>query len=95
MDRLTAIDCPVMGFFGNEDTSPSPADVDTMAERLTALGKQHEFVRYDGAGHAFMGGSDKFRESAARDAWTRAVQFIAEYTGGNAPEVGEVYRPGA
>jgi carboxymethylenebutenolidase len=95
MDRLAAIDCPVMGFFGNEDTSPSPADVDTMAERLTALGKQHEFVRYDGAGHAFMGGSDKFRESAARDAWTRAVQFIAEYTGGNAPEVGEVYRPGA
>ncbi len=95
MERLAAIDCPVMGFFGNEDTNPSPADVDRMAERMTALGKEHEFFRYDDTGHAFMGGSEKFREKAARDAWTRAVKFIAAHTGGTAPDIGAVYRAGA
>ena len=92
MERLAAIDAPVMGFFGNDDKNPSPADVDRMSASMTALGKEHEFFRYDGTGHAFMGANpQKFREHSARDAWTRAVKFIALHTGGTAPDVGEVY----
>lgn len=92
MERLESIEAPVMGFFGNDDKNPSPADVDRISALLTALGKEHEFFRYDGTGHAFMGSNpQKFRENSARDAWTRAVKFIALHTGGTAPDVGEVY----
>lgn len=91
-ERLAAIACPVMGFFGNDDRNPSPEEVDRLDAMLTALGKEHEFFRYDGTGHAFMGANrEKFREHAARDAWTRALKFIARHTGGSAPEVAEVY----
>jgi dienelactone hydrolase len=58
---------------------------------LTGLGKKHEFFRYDGTGHAFMGANkEKFREHSARDAWTRALKFIAHHTGGTAPETAAV-----
>lgn len=89
-ERFASIDCPVMGFFGNEDKNPSPEEVDRMDNLLTELGKPHEFFRYDGAGHAFMG-ADKFHEHAARDGWTRALKFIAKHTGGSAPEVADVF----
>ena len=49
-----SIACPVIGFFGLDDTNPSPADVDTIDAELTRHGKAHEFHRYAGAGHAFL-----------------------------------------
>jgi carboxymethylenebutenolidase len=95
-ERFASIEAPVAGFFGNDDRNPSPEDVDRMDRILTELGKEHEFHRYDGAGHAFMGASpDKFREHAARDAWTKALAFMARHVGGNAPEVAGVYSVGA
>ncbi|MBT3534231.1 MAG: dienelactone hydrolase family protein [Rhodospirillaceae bacterium] len=92
MERLAAIDCPVMGFFGNDDRNPPPEDVDRIDKMMAELGKEHEFFRYDDTGHAFMGADpEKFREHSARDAWTRAVKFIAGHTGGTAPDVGAVF----
>src|SRR5262249_48175267 len=41
--RSADIACPVMGFFGLEDTNPSPADVAKLDAELTRLGKWHEF----------------------------------------------------
>ena len=35
----------MIGFFGLEDTNPSPADVDTIDTELTRNGKLHEFHR--------------------------------------------------
>ena len=91
-ERLAAITCPVMGFFGNDDRNPSPEEVDRLDAMLTELGKEHEFFRYDGAGHAFMGASrEKFREHAARDAWTRALKFMSRHIGGGAPETAAVF----
>ena len=51
---IESIACPVIGFFGLDDTNPSPADVDTIDAELTRHGKAHEFHRYAGAGHAFL-----------------------------------------
>ncbi len=91
-ERLAAIDCPVMGFFGNDDTNPSPADVDRLDKLMTELGKEHVFHRYDGTGHAFMGASrEKFREKSARDAWTKTLQFLSKHIGGSAPAVADVF----
>jgi len=80
-DRLETIACPVAGFFGNDDKNPSPADVDELDARLTELGKPHEFHRYDGAGHAFMGvGRPNYREEQSKDSWEKALAFIGKHT---------------
>lgn len=79
-DRLERIACPVAGFFGNDDGNPSPADVNELDARLTKLGKEHEFHRYDGAGHAFMGfGRPSYREEACKDSWSRAMAFLGKH----------------
>ena len=81
-----------MGFFGNDDMNPSPADVDRLDQLLTELGKEHVFHRYDGTGHAFMGASrEKFRENSARDAWTKTYHFLSKHIGGGAPETAAVF----
>src|SRR5581483_9594010 len=52
-ERSPGIECPLIGFFGAEDTNPSPDDVGKIAAELDRLGKWHEFHTYNGAGHAF------------------------------------------
>jgi carboxymethylenebutenolidase len=80
IDLAPAIRCPVIGFFGNEDTNPSPADVDDYAAALARAGVEHVFHRYDGAGHAFQSFSnpERYRHEASEDAWTKALAFLAE-----------------
>ena len=78
IDLVQDLPCPVIGFFGNDDDNPSPADVDRLDEELTAHGIPHEFYRYDGAGHAFQNflREERYREAAAEDAWRRLIAFF-------------------
>ena len=71
--------CPLLGLFGNEDQSPSPADVDAMEAALREHGKTFDFHRYDGAGHAFFS-TDRpsYRLDAAKDGWKRIWSFFGE-----------------
>lgn len=79
-DRIGDIACPVAGFFGNDDADPSPDDVDRLDALLTGHGIEHEFHRYDDAGHAFMNfGSGSYREAAARDSWAKALGFLERH----------------
>lgn len=77
-DSLT---CPVLGIFGNEDTGPSPADVDMYEAALRAAGAKYTFQRYDGAGHGFQDfhNPERFRRTQSNDAWTRALTFLREH----------------
>jgi len=72
------IACPIVGFFGLEDTNPSPADVDRIDAELTRFGKTHEFHRYEGAGHAFLNFSnaERYRPEPAKDAWAKMLGFL-------------------
>lgn len=74
------IACPVMGFWGNDDTNPPPEDVDLLEAALQKAGKDFVFHRYDGAGHAFQSfnNEEKFRPEASEDAWNKALAFFAE-----------------
>lgn len=80
-DRTKDINCPVIGFFGNEDTNPSPDDVNKIDAEMTRLGKPHEFHRYNGAGHAFQNFLDgaRYRERAARGSWSEMLAFFAQH----------------
>jgi carboxymethylenebutenolidase len=72
------IPCPVLGIFGNEDENPSPADVDDLDAALSKAGVEHEFHRYDGAGHGFQDfcNEDRYRKDAADDAWGKLMYFL-------------------
>lgn len=85
-DRTREIACPVIGFFGNEDTNPSPADVDRIDAELTRHGKAHEFHRYDGAGHAFLNftNAERHRPGPAKDAWAKMLSFLERHLKGGA-----------
>jgi carboxymethylenebutenolidase len=79
-DRLPELHCPLLGLFGNEDTHPSPAEVDELEARLRASGKQVEFHRYDGAGHAFFAvDRPSYRVAAANDGWERVAEFFGRH----------------
>ena len=80
-ERLKDIECPVIGFYGNEDTNPSPDDVNKIDAELTRLGKPHEFHRYDGAGHAFQNFLDaaRWRARPARGSWSEMLAFFAQH----------------
>ena len=78
IDRAGDIKCPVIGFFGNLDKSPSPEDVDAYDAALTKAGVEHVFHRYDGANHAFQNqlAPDRYHPQAAEDAWKKALAFF-------------------
>lgn len=79
-ERSSGIQCPMIGFFGVEDTNPSPEDVRKIDAELTRLGKWHEFHTYNNAGHAFQNfWGERYRERAARASWTEMLAFFTEY----------------
>lgn len=74
------IPCPMIGIFGNDDQNPSPADVDDLDAALTGAGVEHEFHRYDGAGHGFQDfvNEERYRKEATDDAWQKILNFFAD-----------------
>ncbi len=80
-ERFANINCPVIGFYGMEDTNPSPDDVNRLEAELKRLGKSVEFHRYEKTGHAFCNFAhpEKYREGSAEDSWRRAVAFLARH----------------
>ena len=83
-DRTAAIACPLIGFFGNDDTNPSPADVDELSAELTRHGKPHELHRYNDAGHAFENflNPDRYRTRPAHAAWGEMLAFFRHHLRG-------------
>jgi carboxymethylenebutenolidase len=81
--QLGNLRAPLLGLFGNEDSHPSPAEVDELDRILTAHGTPHEFHRYDDAGHAFFATArPAYRPAAANDGWERIAEFYGKYLGG-------------
>ena len=80
IDLATDINCPVIGFFGNDDENPSPEDVDDYSKALNEGGVENKFYRYYNAGHAFQSfnSEDKFRSQASEDAWSKVLDFFQE-----------------
>src|SRR5271170_4599746 len=50
VDQLPNLRAPLLGLFGNEDSYPSPEQVDELEQILIANDKTFEFHRYDEAG---------------------------------------------
>ena len=79
-ERVAGLRCPVLGLFGNDDQYPTPEQVDEFERLLKENGKEYEFHRYDGAGHAFFNASrPAYRAEQALDGWTKVFAFFHKH----------------
>ena len=80
IDLTADLGCPLLGIFGNDDKFPTPAQVNQHEEELKKHGKDYQFFRYDGAGHAFWSyNSDMYRPVQAMDSWEKVFSFFEKY----------------
>jgi len=85
VDQLPNLRSPLLGLFGNEDSYPSPEQVDELEQLLKQHDKTYEFHRYDDAGHAFFAvDRPSYRVAAANDGWERIESFYGRYLGSEA-----------
>ncbi len=71
---------PLLGSWGERDTSILAADVRALDTRLAAEKKPHDVKIYPEAGHAFFDDTrDSYVASAADDAWTRTLAWFARH----------------
>ncbi|MFA7249258.1 MAG: dienelactone hydrolase family protein [Dehalococcoidia bacterium] len=77
IDYTDRLNVPLLGLFGNDDSSPSPDQVNTHEEALKKAGKNYEFHRYDGAGHGFFYyDRPMYRQEQAVDGWKKVWDFF-------------------
>jgi carboxymethylenebutenolidase len=80
LDYTPDLSCPILGLFGEDDQSPSPAQVDQHEQELKKYGKVHEFHRYPGAGHGFFYyHRPNYRQQQAVDGWGKIFAFLEKY----------------
>lgn len=78
LDFTKDLACPILGLFGNEDSAPSPQQVDRHEAELKKHAKEYEFHRYDGAGHGFFyDHRPNYRQGPAADGWAKIWDFLA------------------
>jgi carboxymethylenebutenolidase len=81
-DRLPRLHCALLGLFGNDDSFPSPGEVDELDKLLTEHGLTHEFHRFDGAGHAFFNVTKpSYRPETAVRGWELVHDFYTRHLG--------------
>jgi carboxymethylenebutenolidase len=77
-DKLASIESPVLGIYGENDSRVTSTVAATDAA-MKHLGKSYEAKVYPGAEHAFFNETGpRYNESAAQDAWTRALGFLKQ-----------------
>ena len=79
MDKLKTLNCDIIGFFGNQDRSPSPEMVTKFETDMQTAGKKITAYKYD-AGHGFANPSNpSFNKAAREDAHTKTIAFLKEH----------------
>ncbi|MBV6459570.1 MAG: hypothetical protein HONBIEJF_02718 [Fimbriimonadaceae bacterium] len=74
---------PVLGIFAENDDFTNATIVSNLSQRLTELGKSHEFHTYPGTTHAFFNDDRPavYDQRAADDAWGKVVAFFGKHLG--------------
>ena len=75
--RLKSITWPVLGVFGEKDTTIPVDSVHLFQQSLDDLGIQNEIYIYPGVGHAFANPSNPGHDAEkTADAWMKTVDFL-------------------
>ena len=79
-EQLSKISWPVLGIFGEKDTSIPVSSVNEFEGSLNSLEIQNEIHIYPGVGHAFANPSGtKYAPDETKDAWEKTVVFLDEH----------------
>jgi carboxymethylenebutenolidase len=82
IDYTKELSCPILGLFGEEDHSPTPAQVALHEAELKKHGKSYEFHMYPGAGHGFFyDHRPSYRQQQAVDGWQKIFAFLEKNLG--------------
>jgi carboxymethylenebutenolidase len=79
IDRLDAIECPILGLMGGADESIPTAEVDRFRTALTEADIDNEIIVYEGSPHSFFDRKAVEFADASADAWDRVVAFLAAH----------------
>jgi len=80
IDHTADLSAPLLGLFGNDDSHPSPEQVDLHEAELERYGKDFDFYRYDGAGHGFFYyQAPMYRSEQAMDGWEKIFAFFGQH----------------
>lgn len=80
LDHTRDLSCPILGLFGEEDSSPTPEQVRIHEEELKKHGKTYEFHMYPKAGHGFFYyHRPNYRQEQAVDGWKKVFAFLEKY----------------
>jgi len=83
IDYTSQLSCPILGLFGEEDTSPSPEQVVQHEAELKKYGKTYKFHMYPGAGHGFFYyHRPNYRQQQAVEGWDKIFSFLDRYLNG-------------
>lgn len=76
IEKLKTLQSEVIGFFGNQDRSPSPEVVNAFEKDMAAAGKKITIHRYE-ANHGFANPSNpSFNKEATEDAHKKTIEFL-------------------
>src|SRR6201987_4213592 len=88
IDLTEKMSCPLLGIFGNDDANPTADQVNRTEAVLKKFGKNYEFHRYNGAGHAFFNSArDAYRPEQALDGWKKVFDFYGRTLSASAANV--------
>ena len=80
LDYTRNLACPILGLFGEEDSSPTPEQVKLHEDELKKYGKNYEFHMYPNAGHGFFYyDRPNYRQEQAVDGWKKVFAFLEKY----------------
>jgi carboxymethylenebutenolidase len=78
---LPNLQAPVLGIYGANDRSITPAVVKELQRQLESLGKSIEVHIYENADHAFFNDTrpQVYNAEASADAWRRSLAFLRQH----------------
>jgi len=77
IDLTQYLSCPILGLFGEEDTSPSPDQIALHEAELNKYGKKFEFYMFKNAGHGFFyHHRPNYRQEQAVEGWKKIFAFL-------------------
>lgn len=78
-EKLKAIKWPILGIFGDKDTSISVYSVKSFENALNELGIENDITIYPGVGHAFANPTGQnFAPTETKDAWKKTLEFLEQ-----------------
>jgi carboxymethylenebutenolidase len=79
-DEASTLQCPLLGLYGGQDTSISPADVQAAARIATDAGHQVDIVVFPDAGHGFHADyRDSYNPADAEKGWALMLDWFRKH----------------